>query len=400
LYLFIVNFPFENWQKDAMWQQITHKKSAKIQSRRTGKTHCTVTAFVFCILYFPPKSKKSAYFVNTEDQMNPVDEFLSTNPFAKHQSQKWYSVGEDRWLRLSALTLNTSESETFDHVVFDEVQDMKGKESILHSAEITVRNNPLSRTHYNGHPWYASPFEKKWNECEIKIQHHWSEVQGNWLDKDGVEDDRKNMEPWEFDMQYENKWTVPHGAVFPNIVVHQMSDPSKDNYVKVWPHTSQWGIDQGARDHAVGGTWIGEDDIWVTEEREFDFASDPESLSFVRGCNYEVENVADPTYNIQGEAEAMAMYAGGVLMRIDQEFKRERQYKARHCCIHVCVQLTPRTYADLHSAELGNDGLYLKEGYNSGGRKPCHWLESFLHMIGCPPFKVYTGGKTAYYSSG
>lgn len=252
LYLQTLPWQFEAKQIRMMWKQITLRKSAKIQSRRTGKTLCNVVVLVFIALYFPYNSKYSAYFVNTQDQTKQVELYLLQHPWVKKKTAELFIVA-DRMIYLNCLTLNTAQSHTFDHVIFDECGTMIGKENLIFLAKITIRNNRASRCSYVGTPWFCSPFETIWNECKrinAAFEFHYKEVEGDWLDKVGIEEDRLTMDPRVFAMQYDNKWEAPGGVVFSGLTSHTLLPDVEIEGIKMQSGFNVVSVDQNPRTEA------------------------------------------------------------------------------------------------------------------------------------------------------
>ena len=367
-FLILCPFPWDEWQLDdfdVIMECIENPKQLEVlllRSRRLGKTQTCVYLTVFGIVM----GLSIVYFTNALDQLDQpaiyfsekIFPFLNTKACMKFEKHTYDSEG---LAYLRSLTENTARSKTIDWVIFDEEGSMIGKELFIKAARKMIANSKFPLIIHVGSARAGSPYHDNYTrmitDCpEYVLEHPWQEAKdSDWFNEAIVMMDKRQAiidgTMWEWEQEYECKWTVPHGLIFKHLIQEDWSQGA--------PYLAdRFGIDINLTE-ACAGIYLNEEhtECWVLTEDEFDWASDQRELEWLRGRKFEVE---DGGYN-QKEAIMLNRLYGGTRSLWKTPQKQERLFLARRMIIHIDPKRTPRLFKDLFMAEYNYLGIYLKD---------------------------------------
>ena len=365
-----------DFQYNDITQAIIHQVFMILRSRKGGKTRDMTLVIVFWAVIL---ELAGIWFAPFGDQLKQAKEWFHYNPFVTAVNQYSISFCSGPELDIGMLSPGRTASKDKSFAVYDELGkvpiDQKLYESYTYSrAIIAAHTKVFFRILYGSTTCIASALEEEFLSLDPSVVSLHTYHDCNWISDEWVESERaKHMnDPWYVLQEYECQWVVRGGACLNNI---KLESPETIQQFRA----NQAGVDINKLE-AVVGVYLTQDhkDVYIMYEYELDWVADHNCFDFLYDqiplLQIEVENGG---YN-EKEALDLAFRIHATPSYWTTPIKQDRLAKARSMTIHICPQLTPKTYTDLRTLVYAPiKGIYLKDALH-----PCHWTDAFFHALG------------------
>lgn len=203
-----------------------------LRARGGSKSH---DAMVLA-LYLAYRGFRGVYFTATGDQVVQPAEYLNRlvrgsflrlfvrAPRSQHLSKRAVTFAPGGSVKVKNLTKSKARSARADFLVFDEERQME--EELLRAAASILNTSRLRLVVHASTPAKGSPFEEAYLRCRrlearyaarLVFERSWREIAFLDRQREEILLRREEWPRWYFEMEYENKFTVPEGAVFRNV---------------------------------------------------------------------------------------------------------------------------------------------------------------------------------------
>lgn len=368
----------EDWQIQDLCLIITHKESAVCWSRRIGKTFC----MSILAIWFAVQGQHGLFLVAGMDQLVQPKIYWSSMAIVTNVTEEWIYVAYQPMIHLNCMTDKNARSSGNYWVIFDEEAAIdSNKQYLVHVASITVRNYQDSHIVHVSTAKRGTTFEENFFRLEslkATSYHPYTDVQGRYIDKEKILDDKNIMPQWLWEQEYLCKWVASGGSVFHNLVEYAINPSHIPNMV---------GIDWNKSGHTLVYLYRHDEDntIYVLKEEWIDPDQHQLGLNFdylesiTKQWPFCKIYVEDGGYNEAWAIEASSKF-GCIKVQPKPMDKSLRLMEALKYQIKVDPKTSPFLWKELRSAGWDLHKMtYLKDITHT-----CHYLDAFMNC--CVPF--------------
>lgn len=368
----------EDWQVQDLCLILTKPESAVCWSRRIGKTFC----MSILALWLAVEGKHGLFLVAGMDQLIQPKLYWATISLVTNVQEEWVFVNYEPMIHLNCLTDKNARSSGNQWVIFDEEGAIdSNKQYLVHVASITVRNYTNSRIIHVSTAKRGTTFEENFFRLfplGCTSYHTYLDVQGVYIDKTKIEQDKAIMPLWLWEQEYLCKWVAVGGSIFHNL--EECSDLSSYKPTAV-------GIDWNKSGHTLVFIHRNESDkvIYILKEQWID----PQThltglnLSFIDSIQKQYPGITlyveDGGYNEAWAIESSARY-GAVKVQPTPVEKSARLMESLRYTLKIDKTTCPFLTKELKSAGWDTHKMtYLKDVTHT-----CHYLDAFMNT--CIPY--------------
>jgi len=337
--------PCNEAQLLSMQQAIAHREYAWLCNRKWGKTEKMAGLATWYGLQKYDGSKphlKSPWMMVIwysagEDQLIEVRaSFKQLKPYVTEVQADKVTLCNGNEIRLHIITEKQTHSPECDKLFLDEgrsvrVEQRKQYTELRHCIAASDRGNIL---HGSTPGWETAIMDSAGPQSALAIAgcvetHNYRECP--WILPETVEAEREALADWEFDLNYEGKWTVPGGAVFRDIdVIPDASFPECPNHLK-----KCGGVDfNGEPGNILLACYFNATDIWVFDCVVFEDNDTGGLQDYIATMGYDTEQ------ELGGYNDGFAKDVSCAGQEATHEWRGERIAWAKRHHIHVKASLT------------------------------------------------------------
>jgi len=318
-------------------------------------------------VFFAIREEQVLWYASSWAQLRQAQIYWSTNPFVMPmkvtQNRQKIELIDGSVIRIAALTESNVRGPRGNRIFYDEVAQMPVE--TFHASLAALSASDTWSILCASTPAAGTIFEALCNEYGYDHR-PWRAC--SWINESLVETQRQTMPEWLFEQEYLAIFTVPGGAPFTKIVLHESSISKPVNRIGVDFH--------GDLGQVVVEVHFAGDEVYIIDEKQFPGESVENMVAVL--SRYEPRPriyVEDGGFNT-GYASLVAKRMDGVTKILANLANQSKQlFTAISKTIHICPSQTPELYEDLRTARWVSSGQPKLE---KSDRQPRHYLDAML----------------------